>query len=324
MGRNQRIGLLVGAVVVVVIAVIVIGGGSDSSRPRPRPARRPSPSSTASRRAASRRSTYKKGDTVDLTVKSDTADEIHIHGYDLHKDVTKGGSVHFTFPASIDGKFVVELEAKGEQIASLAGRAVSRRLRAAGALAPRRGARAARDRERHGLVGKQDLPIPRWLFAWGAAIVLVISFVGLADAVAQAAAARTSRERRVLRACRVAARGAERADRRRDLRDRRLRGPRRRCRPRRRTSRRRSSTSCSGSASRSLSLLFGDVFRPFNPWLAIGRGTGWLVKRVAARAPSRCRIPSGSAAGRRRSGILAFAWVELVYANKADPSTLSI
>src|SRR5215217_83385 len=27
-----------------------------------------------------------------------------------------------------------------------------------------------------GLVGKQDLPIPRWLFSWAAAIVLVISF----------------------------------------------------------------------------------------------------------------------------------------------------
>src|SRR5689334_20977302 len=32
----------------------------------------------------------------------------------------------------------------------------------------------------HGLVGKQDLPIPQWLFAWGASIVLVASFVGLA------------------------------------------------------------------------------------------------------------------------------------------------
>ena len=63
--------------------------------------------------------TYKKGDTVDLTVKSDIADEIHIHGYDLHKDVTKGGSVHFSFPASIDGKFVIELENAGQQIASL-------------------------------------------------------------------------------------------------------------------------------------------------------------------------------------------------------------
>ena len=32
----------------------------------------------------------------------------------------------------------------------------------------------------HGRVGKQDLPIPRWLFAWAAAGVLVVSFVGLA------------------------------------------------------------------------------------------------------------------------------------------------
>src|SRR5215210_3349098 len=32
----------------------------------------------------------------------------------------------------------------------------------------------------HGLVGKQDLPIPRWLFAWAAAAVLVVSFLGLA------------------------------------------------------------------------------------------------------------------------------------------------
>jgi hypothetical protein len=27
----------------------------------------------------------------------------------------------------------------------------------------------------HGIVGKTDLPIPRWLFAWAAAVVLVIS-----------------------------------------------------------------------------------------------------------------------------------------------------
>ncbi|UTI66942.1 hypothetical protein NBH00_12210 [Paraconexibacter antarcticus] len=32
----------------------------------------------------------------------------------------------------------------------------------------------------HGLVGRQDLPIPKWLFAWAAAAVLVISFVALA------------------------------------------------------------------------------------------------------------------------------------------------
>ena len=32
----------------------------------------------------------------------------------------------------------------------------------------------------HGLVGKLDLPVPKWLFAWAAALVLIISFVALA------------------------------------------------------------------------------------------------------------------------------------------------
>jgi membrane-bound ClpP family serine protease len=32
----------------------------------------------------------------------------------------------------------------------------------------------------HGLVGRTDLPIPAWLFGWGAAVVLVVSFVALA------------------------------------------------------------------------------------------------------------------------------------------------
>jgi len=119
MGRNQRIGLLVGAVVIVVVAVIVIGsGGSDSSD---KTASGPQTVTVVNGKADGgiKTITYKKGDTVDLTVKSDTADEIHIHGYDLHKDVPKGGSVHFTFPAAIDGKFVVELENAGQQIASL-------------------------------------------------------------------------------------------------------------------------------------------------------------------------------------------------------------
>lgn len=34
----------------------------------------------------------------------------------------------------------------------------------------------------HALVGKQDLPISEWLFAWAAAVVLIVSFVGLSAA----------------------------------------------------------------------------------------------------------------------------------------------
>jgi len=63
--------------------------------------------------------TFKKGDQAVLKVNSDTADEIHVHGYDLKKDVEKGGSVTFSFKATIEGRFEVELEDAGTQIANL-------------------------------------------------------------------------------------------------------------------------------------------------------------------------------------------------------------
>jgi hypothetical protein len=62
---------------------------------------------------------FKKGDRIRLKVQSDVADEIHVHGYDLKKDVEKGGSVQFDFPATIEGRFEVELENAGTQIANL-------------------------------------------------------------------------------------------------------------------------------------------------------------------------------------------------------------
>jgi cytoskeletal protein RodZ len=62
---------------------------------------------------------FNKGDQAVLKVNSDTADEIHVHGYDLKKDVEKGGSVTFSFKATIDGRFEVELENAGTQIANL-------------------------------------------------------------------------------------------------------------------------------------------------------------------------------------------------------------
>jgi len=62
---------------------------------------------------------YKKGDRIQFTVTSDVADEIHVHGYDLKKDVPAGGTVRFSFPASIEGVFEAELEGRKEQIAQL-------------------------------------------------------------------------------------------------------------------------------------------------------------------------------------------------------------
>lgn len=62
---------------------------------------------------------YSAGDQIRFKVRSDVADEIHVHGYDLMKDVPAGGSVFFSFPAEIEGIFEVELEGRKEQIAEL-------------------------------------------------------------------------------------------------------------------------------------------------------------------------------------------------------------
>jgi len=62
---------------------------------------------------------YNEGEQVRFTVRSDVADEVHIHGYDLMKDVPAGGSVSFSFQADIEGIFEVELEEHREQIAEL-------------------------------------------------------------------------------------------------------------------------------------------------------------------------------------------------------------
>lgn len=62
---------------------------------------------------------YKKGDRIRFIVESDVSDEVHVHGYDISRDVPADGSVRFSFPARIEGVFEVELEAGKQQIAEL-------------------------------------------------------------------------------------------------------------------------------------------------------------------------------------------------------------
>ncbi len=63
--------------------------------------------------------TFAKGDRVRFKVDSDVADEVHVHGYDLMEDVSAGGTARFSFEATIEGRFEVELENAGVQIAEL-------------------------------------------------------------------------------------------------------------------------------------------------------------------------------------------------------------
>jgi hypothetical protein len=173
----------------------------------------------------------------------------------------------------------------------------------------------------HGLVGKQDLPIPRWLFAWAAAAVLVISFVALA-VLWPRPRLEGIRERPVLKvppvlevlcgvlgvAAFVITVWAGFAG---------------------------SQTATANLAPTVVYVVFwvavpfttvvlGDVFAAFNPWRAIARGTAWVYGRLRrGDAPAPLTYPEWLGRWPAAAGILLFAWVELVYVNKDDPSQLS-
>jgi hypothetical protein len=173
----------------------------------------------------------------------------------------------------------------------------------------------------HGLVGRQDLPIPRWLFAWAAAVVLVVSFVALA-VLWPRPRLEEARERRVRRvpvvlepicgligiaafAFVVYAGYAG------------------------------TQTATANLAPTVIyvifwvgipfvSAVFGDVFAAFNPWRAVARGVAWIAGRVTGgRLPEPMAYPTWLGRWPAALGILAFAWVELVYINRDDPSLLA-
>jgi FtsP/CotA-like multicopper oxidase with cupredoxin domain len=144
---SQRIGILGGTVVVLILAFVLLRPGGDDSSTAPSGTTSSAPAASAPSTAASTSTStattpaepavktvrvvngqpqggiktlsFPKGDQVRLRVVSDVADEIHIHGYDFHKDVAKGGTVNFNFPAKFDGQFVIELEAAKQEIATL-------------------------------------------------------------------------------------------------------------------------------------------------------------------------------------------------------------
>jgi hypothetical protein len=172
----------------------------------------------------------------------------------------------------------------------------------------------------HGLVGRADLPIPSWLFGWAAAIVLGASFVALA-ALWPEPRLQHPRERPLFRipiavdvvcgavgiAIFVLVVYAGFA------------GTR---------------TSTLNLAPNVVyvefwigfavaSLLFGDVFRAFNPWRAFARAVAFVGARVGIRRRVQL-YPARLGRWPAVAGIVCFAWLELVYVQKADPPKLAI
>lgn len=60
------------------------------------------------------------GERVRLDVRSDTPQEIHVHGFDVTKTAAPGIPARFRFKADIEGRFEVETHATGTVIAEIA------------------------------------------------------------------------------------------------------------------------------------------------------------------------------------------------------------
>jgi hypothetical protein len=176
----------------------------------------------------------------------------------------------------------------------------------------------------HGIQVKRDLPVPTWLFTWGAALVLLISFVALAvlwpkprleeaprrplGGVGRALASAPVRA-----ACGVV--GAL------------LLGL----------------VLYSGLAGEEtgnlaptwiyvvfwvalvpISVVFGDVFRAFNPWAAVARAVSWVFRRAGREPDDPFEYPERLGHWPAAAGLLAFLFMELVVASGSEPRSLAI
>jgi hypothetical protein len=140
MQRNQRIGLLAAALVIVVVAFVALQPSGDdksssTATTTAQPARGPAsstgtgPSQAQGPRrkpqppllqaGAERKLTVAHGDVVRLRVRADTAEEVHVHGYDIKKELQPGQTATVSFKADIEGVFEIELERSATLLATL-------------------------------------------------------------------------------------------------------------------------------------------------------------------------------------------------------------
>ncbi len=176
------------------------------------------------------------------------------------------------------------------------------------------------------LIGRSDLPIPEWLFGWAAAMVLVISFVALAilwpepklegDRWRPLPGGRVLGSRVVEIVCGAIGIGLLGAV---------------------------VYTGLEGTQSPAAnfaptfvfvifwiglvpaSVLFGDVFRAFNPWRALGRAVGWAAGRVVRSGlPAPLAYPERLGHWPAAAGVFAFAVLELVRSGGDQPDTVAV
>jgi hypothetical protein len=66
-----------------------------------------------------RKYSVRRGREVEIVVRTELADHVHLHGYDLMADVGPGQPGRIAFTADAPGRFEIELEDRGLHIAEL-------------------------------------------------------------------------------------------------------------------------------------------------------------------------------------------------------------
>ena len=180
----------------------------------------------------------------------------------------------------------------------------------------------------HGLGSRADLPIPAWLFGWAAALVLIVSFVALAVLWTRpqlesdswrplpAGLGRVLTSWPVEVVCGLVGVGLLLL------------------------------TIWSGAAGTQtttdnfaptfvyvvvwvglvpVSVVFGDVFRAFNPWRAAGRAIAWTASKAAGeRLEAPLAYPERLGRWPAVIGLLAFTWLELAAQDGDTPRNVAI
>ncbi|MDG4785032.1 hypothetical protein O7626_03635 [Micromonospora sp. WMMD1102] len=123
--RHLITGTLAIAAATLVVSLAACGGGTRSDAARPAPAVAGAPVEIAvivnggRVTPATERVDVARGSTVRITVATDIADEVHVHGYDVRKELPARGAATLEFVADQAGLFEVETHRSGVVICQL-------------------------------------------------------------------------------------------------------------------------------------------------------------------------------------------------------------
>jgi hypothetical protein len=146
MSRNQRLTFLGIAALIGVVAIVVLAfGGTDETSDQadntpaptttatatpvetgdatpeatPTSTPKPKPQPPLLQAGSVKKLEYTEGETVTFRVRSDTPEEVHVHGYDIKQELEPGKTETVSFKADITGIFEIELEQSAQQLAEL-------------------------------------------------------------------------------------------------------------------------------------------------------------------------------------------------------------